>query len=59
MAHHRRVYEGVTEKIFGGYAQSVNDYVTENVFDRFDTPLGQDLLAFESKPLVQIGVAQR
>ncbi len=22
-----------------------SDYVTENVFDRFDTPLGQDLLA--------------
>ena len=45
MAHHRRVYEGVTENIIGGYAQSVHDYVDENIFDRFYTPLGQDLVS--------------
>jgi len=45
MAHHRRVYDGVTEKVIGGYAQSVGDYVAENVFDRLNTPLGQSLLS--------------
>ncbi len=45
MAHHRQVYEGVTEKTFGGYAQSVSDYVDENIFDRLDTPRGQELLS--------------
>ena len=45
MVHHRRVYDGVTEKTFGGYAEAVKDYVTENVINRFDTPLGQELLS--------------
>lgn len=45
MEHHRMSYEGVSERLLGGYSLAVGDYVVENVFDRLGTPRGQELLS--------------
>jgi PhoPQ-activated pathogenicity-related protein len=43
MTHHRAVYEGVTERIVGGYSNAIHDYVDLGVIQRLDTPEGRDL----------------
>jgi PhoPQ-activated pathogenicity-related protein len=43
MAHHRAVYEGVTQRIYGGYSDAVRDYVELGIMDRLTTPGGIDL----------------
>ncbi len=43
MTNHRENYEGVTEKIIGGYAENVHDYTEFGIFDRFSTPEGKSL----------------
>ncbi|MFV2070997.1 MAG: PhoPQ-activated pathogenicity-related family protein, partial [Pirellulales bacterium] len=45
MAHHRRVYEETTERIVGGYAEAIADYVAEDVLGNLESPRGQELLA--------------
>jgi hypothetical protein len=44
MRHHHRVYEGVTQRTVGGYAEAIRDYVNLDVIQRMDTPEGQALL---------------
>ncbi len=43
MKNHKENYEGVTEKIIGGYAENVRDYTEFGIFDRFSTPEGRAL----------------
>lgn len=43
MDNHKENYEGVTEKIVGGYAENVQDYTEFGIFDRFSTPEGRSL----------------
>ncbi len=45
LQHQRQVYEGVTEKIIGGFAQSVGDYVLEGVLDQLAPLPGQQISA--------------
>ncbi|MCX5771581.1 MAG: PhoPQ-activated protein PqaA family protein [Candidatus Hydrogenedentes bacterium] len=46
MAHQYNAYNGLPPSmhVYGGYSDEVHDYVDSNVFARFDTPLGQELL---------------
>ncbi len=41
MNNHQENYEGVTERIVGGYAEKVQDYTEFGIFDRFNTPAGR------------------
>ena len=43
MEHHRQVYEGVTDRIVGGYSDAIHDYVDLGVIQRLGTPEGQAL----------------
>lgn len=45
MANHRENYDGVTERIIGGYAEAVGDYTAFGIFDRGGTPRGQELMS--------------
>ena len=46
MAHHYKAYNGLPPEmyVYQGYSDSVHDYVDMNIFQRFNTPMGQDLL---------------
>ena len=44
MKYHKKVYEGVTAGIVGGYSEAVHDYVDEGVFDDMDSPRFQSML---------------
>lgn len=44
VAHHKDVYVGVTDQIIGGYSDEVHDYTDLGIFDRMNTPRGQELL---------------
>ena len=47
MNNHRENYEGLgpADGIDGGYAEAVHDYTDLGIFDRFDEPRAQELLA--------------
>jgi len=44
MPHHKDIYVGVTQNIVDGYSDSIHDYADFDIFDRIQTPRGQDLL---------------
>ncbi len=46
MTHHRRVYEGVTVGVVGGYSEAIVDYVDMHIFDRMNTKQGVALVDF-------------
>jgi PhoPQ-activated pathogenicity-related protein len=44
MVHHKKFYEGVTEHMYGGYAEAISDYVEYGIPDDLGTPEAQALL---------------
>ncbi|MBN2293231.1 MAG: PEP-CTERM sorting domain-containing protein [Pirellulales bacterium] len=44
MKYTKKVFEGVTQQVVGGYPQAVQDYVNEGVFDDLDSQAFQDML---------------
>jgi PhoPQ-activated pathogenicity-related protein len=44
VVHHKDVYVGTTDQIIGGYSDEVHDYTDLGIFDRMNTPRGQELL---------------
>ena len=53
MKHHRNVYKGVTEKLIGGFTQSVGDYVVEGVMQQL-APLPVETLSPRAQELLDI-----
>jgi VCBS repeat-containing protein len=45
MRNHRQNYDGVTDRIIGGYARAVGDYTAFGIFDQSGTPRGQELMS--------------